>query len=118
MYAGRLQKNTHWKKCVFVQTTPILNVCFAISTPVFVELSCPLDIRTNNCTANFALKIDIDIESLLRLVGCTNIIISYHWIDYARQSKEIKNKNLFRFTFFEIFRFAKKKTRFAISSDH
>ena len=55
----------------------------------FVELSCPRqkeDIRTTNCFANFAIRIDIDIESLLRLVGCIDLIISYHWIDYERQS--------------------------------
>ena len=87
----------------------------------FVELSCPRqkeDIRTTNCFANFAIRIDIDIESLLRLVGCIDLIISYHWIDYERQSWETKNLNFFRFALFEIFRFAKKKTRFAISLDH
>ena len=102
------------------QQTPILNanVCLAISTPVFVELSCPRqkgDSRTANFIAKFA--INIDIESLLRLVGCKYLIISYHWINYERESEEIITKTLKGLHFLKFLGLPKKK-RFAISSDH
>ena len=73
----------------FVQPSRILNanVCLAISMPLSVESSClrlKRYISTTNCITNFAIKIDIDFELLLRLVGCINLIISYHWINYKR----------------------------------
>ena len=78
---------------------------------IFVELSCPRlkgDSRTANFIAKFA--INIDIESLLRLVGWKYLIISYHWINYERESEEIITKTLKGLHFLKFLGLPKKKT--------